>query len=99
MCSDFAGQIPEFGILAGYADCLFRFGLGPLHDALIVQNSMRRYYGSAQPLYSYFSVCTGSSRAARLAGYRPASKLTAIENTIAAPMSQAGRIHTGSAGS
>ena len=40
--------------------------------------------------HSYFSVCTGSSRAARLAGYSPASRLTTMENAIAAPTSHGG---------
>src|ERR1039458_1281922 len=49
--------------------------------------------------YSYFNVCTGSSLAARLAGYKPANRLTTIENAMAAPINHGGRIHTASAGS
>ena len=40
--------------------------------------------------YSYLNACTGSSFAARLAGYKPESRLSRIENTIASSTSHHG---------
>ena len=43
--------------------------------------------------YSYLNACTGSSFAARLAGYKPESRLTRIENRIAANTNHQGTDH------
>src|SRR5262249_2576597 len=45
---------------------------------------------------SYLRACTGSSRAARAAGYSPATRLTNSENPIAPKISHSGTSHTSS---
>jgi len=103
-CADLALCVSKRGELRGgggrrdLGQNLFRLGFGSFHHFSLYRKSASFPTTSARD-YSYFNVCTGSSLAARLAGYRPASRLTTIENAIAAPINHGGRIHTASDGS
>jgi len=97
LSSSLAYRISNFQGFRSSGQTLLRLGFAGLHLPPNFTDFIRSFTMSS-PRHSYFNVCTGSSRAARLAGYKPASRLTTMENAIAAPTSHSGMIHTGSDG-